>query len=72
MVDSDHICAHILHLLCISLALFGIDERISGDELVGNAFDVELVAVGREEFGADGRDNGGGSESVVESCGKGQ
>lgn len=37
MIDSNHIGAQILHLLRITLALVGVDEGISGDELVGDA-----------------------------------
>ena len=36
VVDSDCIRSELLHKVCITLALFGIDKRIVFDELVGN------------------------------------
>lgn len=36
MVDPDGIGSQILHLLCITDALFGVYERIVGDKLICN------------------------------------
>lgn len=37
MINSDHVGAQILHLLCIAFALVGVDQRVGRDELVCNA-----------------------------------
>ena len=38
MVDSDGICTELVHQSRITLALFGVDERIIFDELVRDTF----------------------------------
>jgi len=50
MIHSDSVCAELLHQVCVGLALGDVGAEIEGIELVGDAFDVPLVSVGREEL----------------------
>jgi len=52
MVDADRVGTDGFHERGVEAALGCIDEGVVGDELVGDALDVELVAIAGEELGA--------------------
>ena len=50
VVDADRVGANGLHESGVEAALCGIDERVIGDELVGNAWYCQLLLLGRKKL----------------------
>ena len=72
VVDTDRVCADGLHKVCVEAALGVVDERVVGDQLVGDALDEELVAAFGEELGAFGVDGVEGVDGGQAEEGRGE
>jgi hypothetical protein len=55
MIDSDGVCTKVFHQSSVKLALIHIDQRVTGNELIGNACNGTTVSAKHQHRWAEYR-----------------